>query len=43
MSGNKLARKVLFGSNYPAWPAKNCLENFESLNRDAATAQLFLL
>jgi uncharacterized protein len=35
-------RKVLFGSNYPAWPAKDCLEDFELLNLDAETARLFL-
>jgi uncharacterized protein len=35
-------RKVLFGSNYPAWPAKDCLEGFDSLKLDEATARLFL-
>lgn len=35
-------RKVLFGSNYPAWPAKDCLEDFDTLNLDEATARLFL-
>jgi hypothetical protein len=35
-------KKVLFGSNYPAWPAKNCLEDFELLNLDAETSRLFL-
>jgi predicted TIM-barrel fold metal-dependent hydrolase len=35
-------RKVLFGSNYPAWPAKDCLEGFDSLGLDEATARLFL-
>jgi predicted TIM-barrel fold metal-dependent hydrolase len=34
--------KVLFGSNYPAWPAKDCLEGFDSLGLDEATARLFL-
>jgi predicted TIM-barrel fold metal-dependent hydrolase len=35
-------QKVLFGSNYPAWPAKDCLEDFGSLNLDDETAALFL-
>lgn len=35
-------QKVLFGSNYPAWPAKDCLEDFEILNLDETAAQLFL-
>jgi predicted TIM-barrel fold metal-dependent hydrolase len=35
-------RKVLFGSNYPAWPAKDCLEGFESLGLDDDATQLFL-
>jgi uncharacterized protein len=35
-------QKVLFGSNYPAWPAKDCLEDFEILNLDETTARLFL-
>jgi predicted TIM-barrel fold metal-dependent hydrolase len=35
-------RKVLFGSNHPAWPAKHCLEGFESLELDAETTDLFL-
>ena len=35
-------RKVLFGSNYPAWPAKDCLEEFEHLNLDDETTHLFL-
>jgi predicted TIM-barrel fold metal-dependent hydrolase len=34
--------KVLFGSNYPAWPAKDCLEDFEHLNLDDETTRLFL-
>jgi uncharacterized protein len=35
-------RKVLFGSNYPFWPAKNCLEDFEYLELDDETTRLFL-
>jgi len=35
-------RKVLFGSNYPAWPAKDCLEGFESLGLDDAATALLL-
>lgn len=35
-------RKVLFGSNHPAWPAKTCLEDFDSLGLDAETTELFL-
>jgi uncharacterized protein len=35
-------RKVLFGSNHPAWPAAECLEDFESLGLDEAAARLFL-
>jgi len=35
-------RKVMFGSNYPAWPAKDCLEDFASLNLDDEVAALFL-
>ena len=35
-------RKVLFGSNHPAWPAKQCLEGFETLDLDAEAADLFL-
>ena len=27
-------KKVLFGSNHPAWPAKKCLENFSALGLD---------
>jgi predicted TIM-barrel fold metal-dependent hydrolase len=34
--------KVLFGSNYPSWPAKDCLEGVDSLELDEATARLFL-
>jgi uncharacterized protein len=35
-------RKVLFGSNYPAWPPKDCLEGFESLGLDETATALFL-
>ena len=35
-------RKVVFGSNHPAWPAKDCLEDFERLNLEEGTAALFL-
>ena len=35
-------KKVLFGSNHPAWPAKTCLEDFDSLGLDTETAELFL-
>jgi hypothetical protein len=35
-------RKVLFGSNSPAWPAEDCLQDFESLNLDPAATALFL-
>ncbi len=35
-------RKVMFGSNHPAWPAKTCLEDFDSLGLDAETVELFL-
>jgi predicted TIM-barrel fold metal-dependent hydrolase len=35
-------QKVLFGSNYPAWPAKDCLEDFAMLNLDETTPRLFL-
>jgi predicted TIM-barrel fold metal-dependent hydrolase len=35
-------RKVLFGSNYRAWPPKNCLEGFDSLELEEGTARLFL-
>jgi uncharacterized protein len=35
-------RKVLFGSNHPAWPAKDCLEEFEALELDDVTTALFL-
>jgi len=35
-------RKVLFGSNHPAWPAHVCLEDLASLALDAETEALFL-
>ena len=35
-------RKVLFGSNHPAWPAGECLSGFDALGLDAETAELFL-
>ena len=35
-------KKVLFGSNHPAWPAPMCLEGFEGLALDAETEELFL-
>jgi hypothetical protein len=35
-------KKVLFGSNHPAWPAKTCLEDFATLQLDAETEALFL-
>jgi uncharacterized protein len=35
-------KKVLFGSNHPAWPAKMCLEGFANLDLDAETTELFL-
>lgn len=35
-------KKVLFGSNHPAWPAAMCLEGFEALDLDAETEELFL-
>jgi hypothetical protein len=35
-------RKVLFGSNYPARPAKDCLAGFGSLGFDDDATQLFL-
>lgn len=34
--------KVLFGSNSPAWPADDCLADFDQLGLDAATAGAFL-
>jgi hypothetical protein len=35
-------RKVLFGSNYPAWPAAHCLAKLDSLGLDEETSELFL-
>lgn len=35
-------RKVLFGSNHPAWPAKMCLEDLESLGLEGDVRELFL-
>ena len=35
-------KKVLFGSNHPAWPAKDCLEGFETLGLDEEARALFL-
>jgi predicted TIM-barrel fold metal-dependent hydrolase len=35
-------RKVLFGSNHPAWPAADCLAGFDALGLDAETTELFL-
>src|SRR5437016_980469 len=35
-------RKVLFGSNHPAWPAAECLTGLDALGLDAETAELFL-
>jgi uncharacterized protein len=35
-------RKVLFGSNHPAWPAADCLSELASLQLDDETTQLFL-
>ena len=35
-------RKVLFGSNHPAWPAPQCLADFARLDLDAEAAALFL-
>ena len=35
-------RKVLFGSNHPAWPAADCLEDLPGLDLDDETAGLFL-
>jgi len=35
-------RKVLFGSNHPAWPAKDCLDGLDTLELDAETEALFL-
>lgn len=35
-------RKVLFGSNHPAWPASECLAGLDALGLDAETWELFL-
>lgn len=35
-------KKVLFGSNHPAWPAKDCLEGFQDLRLDPDATKLFL-
>jgi len=35
-------RKVLFGSNHPAWPAKDCMDGLDTLALDAETEALFL-
>lgn len=35
-------KKVLFGSNHPAWPAARCLEDLAGLGLDAETTELFL-
>lgn len=35
-------KKVMFGSNHPAWPAKACLEDLAKLELDAETTELFL-
>lgn len=35
-------RKVLFGSNHPAWPAAQCLQHLAELGLDAETTALFL-
>jgi predicted TIM-barrel fold metal-dependent hydrolase len=35
-------KKVLFGSNHPAWPAVACLEDFDDLRLDAEAERLFL-
>jgi predicted TIM-barrel fold metal-dependent hydrolase len=35
-------RKVLFGSNHPAWPAGECLTGLDTLGLDAETTELFL-
>ena len=33
---------MLFGSNHPAWPAKDGLKDFDTLDLDAETESLFL-
>jgi predicted TIM-barrel fold metal-dependent hydrolase len=35
-------RKVLFGSNHPAWPPRDCLAGLEGLGLDEETTSLFL-
>ena len=35
-------RKVLFGSNHPAWPAADCLAGLSDLQLDGETTELFL-
>ena len=35
-------KKVLFGSNHPAWPAPDCLEGLSGLGLDNGTKALFL-
>lgn len=35
-------RKVLFGSNHPAWPAAACLEDLDTLGLDDEVSRLFL-
>src|SRR5262245_22752138 len=35
-------RKVLFGSNHPAWPAAACLQDFGTLGLDPEVERLFL-
>jgi uncharacterized protein len=35
-------KKVLFGSNHPAWPAARCLEDFASLRLGPEAEELFL-
>jgi len=35
-------RKVLFGSNHPAWPAADCLADLDSLTLDGESTELFL-
>ena len=40
--GDHGRRKVLFGSNHPAWPAAGCLAGLDTLTLDAETTELFL-
>lgn len=35
-------RKVMFGSNHPAWPAVQCLQGLDELELDEETTKLFL-